>query len=74
MYHVTFRWSADFLCMDKFTRGHRSRVPLSTHDDIGLVFGPIGELPQGHDEIISRSQTGEISSKQLKIADFGCFC
>ena len=29
MYHVTFRWSADFLCMDKVTRGHRSRVPLT---------------------------------------------
>ena len=29
MYHVTFRWSADFLRMDKVTRGHRSRVPLT---------------------------------------------
>ena len=29
MYHVTFRWSADFLCMDKVTRGHRSMVPWS---------------------------------------------
>ena len=29
MYHVTFRCSADFLYMDKVTRGHRSRVPLT---------------------------------------------
>ena len=30
----------------------------------------IGELCQGDGEIISKSQPGEISSKQLKMADF----
>ena len=29
MYNVTLRWSADFLCMEKVTNGHRSIVPLS---------------------------------------------
>ena len=29
MYQVTFRWSADYLCMDKVTRGHRSMVPFT---------------------------------------------
>ena len=29
MHQVTFRWSADFLCMDKVTRGHRSTGPLT---------------------------------------------
>ena len=29
MYHVTFRWSADFPCMDKVTRGHRSMIPFT---------------------------------------------
>ena len=29
MYQVTFRWSADFLCMDKVTKGHRSTVPFT---------------------------------------------
>ena len=29
MYQVTFRWSADFLSMDKVTRGHRSMVPFT---------------------------------------------
>ena len=39
---------------------------------LGLAF--IWELPQGHGKVISRSQQGQISSKWLKIAYFGCFC
>ena len=29
MYQITFRWSADFLYMDKVTRGHQSMVSLT---------------------------------------------
>ena len=43
MYQGTFRWSADFLCMDKVTRGHRSMVPTPTHVTMStwLGFRPI---------------------------------
>ena len=42
----------------------------NTHGDMGHI----GELPQGHGKVISRSQQGQISSKSVKIACFCWFC
>ena len=39
----------------------------------GLVMSFTGELPQGHGKVISRSQQGQMSSKQLKIAFYVVF-
>ena len=44
---------------------------MVTWVSLGLAFTWV--LPEGHDKVIPRSQQGQISSKQVKIARFCCF-
>ena len=50
---------------------HLIRPNLSKHVEMGLHF--TGLVPQSHCQVISRSQQGQIGSKQLKISCFWWF-